>query len=109
MHLASFLKWIVINLFQSIVERHREFERDLRYRTVETSIFFVLFSIITSLCLFLVIAGVVFAFDMRPSAPILLTPVVMCFTYYVITGVNLMYRTFKQERAELFEKIKNGK
>jgi ABC-type multidrug transport system fused ATPase/permease subunit len=34
--------------------------------------------------------------------------VVASFTYFVYTGISCMYQSFKRERAELFQTIKNS-
>jgi ABC-type transport system involved in Fe-S cluster assembly fused permease/ATPase subunit len=105
----SFIKWTVAKVFEKIADLNGKLREGLRYEPIETIFFWFLATILVSVINLLIMSGILVLLDTRLSGWFVLWLPLTMFAHLVYTGISVMYKCFKQERAELFETIKNGK
>lgn len=106
---VSFIKWIFAKIFEGLLEFHSEFKVDLRRQTGITLFLWFIISLISSLGMMLLLAGLQYVTGLDIPVQIWFGYMWLCVAYLIYTGFSVMYNTFKAERAELFQTIKNGK
>jgi hypothetical protein len=104
-----FIKWIAVKLFSKIADLNDKLRDGLRYDTIETIFFWFLATFLASILNLLAMAGLSVLLDSRMSGWVVIWLPLTMFAHLVYTGISVMYNCFKQERAEIFETIKNSK
>ena len=106
---TAFVKWIFAKIFEGLHEFHLDFKRDLRRQPGITIFLWFIVSLITSIVALLALCGIDYVLGTQTPVQVWFGYMWLCVAYLIYTGFNVMYNTFKAERAELFETIKNGK
>lgn len=104
-----FIKWMFTSFFRKLGELSNSLAEELEYNTREAlGVWFILSTLASIVNAFLV--GLIsVALGVRPSAAVALWLPVALVIHLVYTAFLVMFKCFKQERAELFETIKDGK
>lgn len=109
MKFLAFLKWIGVKISDKIFDLNNSFKRGLYRNAGETFFFWFLFTLLASVANLLAMAGLSYMLNARFDVWCVLWLPLASFAHLVYTGISVMYHCFKQERAELFETIKNGR
>jgi threonine/homoserine/homoserine lactone efflux protein len=102
---AAFIWWVMCKFGEGVAEYDYTYRRCLRNEPWLALFLWALFTTIGAI----VTMGVV---GLSTSATVggwaFVLIVLASFTYLVYTGISCMYQSFKKERAELFQTIKNS-
>lgn len=104
-----FFKWVILKIFNSCAEIHNNFRYNIRYNSVETLFFWFIIVMCATLCDLIILASFAALTDTRPHGAWIFALAIAMFVHMICTGFSVMFEAFKQDRAELFETIKNGK
>jgi hypothetical protein len=107
--ILAFFKWVVISLFEKLRTAHHNLAYSLEHNTGETLFFWMLMAMVATMVNLLLAGAVVFITDTKLSAGWIFVFALTMLVHLVYTGISVMFKCFKRDRAELFEKIKNGK
>lgn len=105
----AFIKWIFGKVFEGLLDKHKMFRSSLRNETGLA--LFVWFATAAISTLLIMLSLAIFAVVTKATPPfeILVTWGIMWIIYLIYTGFSVMFKSFKEERAQLFETIKNGR
>ncbi len=105
----AFIKWILVNIGQGLLELHSSFKRELKREPVMALVAWFFVSLLTSVAMLFLLGGINHFIGLNIPMQVWLSYMASCVFYLLYTGFSVMYNTFKAERAELFETIKNGR
>ena len=106
---VSFIKWIFEKMFEGLLEFHNGFKKDLRRNTGLAIFLWFIVSLFSTGVALLGLCGIDYVFGTQTPVQVWFGYMWLCVAYLIYTGFSVMYNTFKDERAELFNTIRNGK
>lgn len=107
--LFSFIKWVCASLFKKLALANDDLREALEYNTGEALGLWFVATVLLSIVNLIVVGLIAVIAGTRPSSAFVLWLPLTMFVHLVYTAFSVMFKCFKQERAELFETIKNGK
>jgi threonine/homoserine/homoserine lactone efflux protein len=109
MKLLYFIKWIVNQIVEGLINKNQMFRNTMRYETGFAFFIWGATSVGTSLAIMLCLAAFTISTGIHPPFVVMGAWWAGCLLYLIYTGFSLMYNAFEADRAELFNTIKNGK
>lgn len=109
MKFIAFIGWIFKNIGRGLVELNDEFRVALRRETGLALFMWFIVSLISSLAVMLLLAGIQHVTGFNIPVQVWFAYMWACVIYLIYTSFSLMYKAFNDERAEIFNTIKNGR
>lgn len=105
----AFIKWILAHIGQRLLGFHKSFKRDLKREPGIAFIAWLLVSLLSTAAMLIILGALEHFTGVGVFVYLWYAYVSSCVLYLLYSGFSVMYNTFKAERAELFETIKNGR
>ena len=107
--LVAFAKWILSKIGKGLLKQHKKYKEMLVEEPLLALFAWFGTSVITSILFLIVVGGLSVLLVLNIPVQVWFAYMVSCVFYLLYTSFSVMYNTFKAERAELFETIKNGR
>lgn len=103
-----FIKWMFSKIFSKLLDFDNELRYNLRRKPGEAMFFWMILTVVFTLLNFVAMVAMTSMLGWNPGIWIALWLPAAMIAHFIIVSFQIMFKAFKDERAELFNTIKNS-